>query len=146
MKNRTDTILLVVFLVSTLAYLLLLVLFLHFGGTIPVSPIAYLVSQSHLWLVLGGHAVPFFALQLLLCRRSEGGSKFLAIQLAVVMVFLAGFFALAARSTPGWDALIWIILAMGSIAPAAGCVLAWAAYGFAYFYQRKKHRSPTHSP
>lgn len=140
MKNRTDTILLVVFLVSTLAYLLLLVLFLHFGGTIPVSPIAYLVSQSHLWLVLGGHAVPFFALQLLLCRRSEGGSKFLAIQLAVVMVFLAGFFTLAARSTPGWDALLWMFLAMGTIAPAVGCVLAWMAWGISWLWWKKMPR------
>lgn len=74
MKNRTDTWLLVVFLVGTLAYTLLLVLFLLFGGTLPDSPLAYMVSQLHFWLVWSGHAVPFFALQLLLCRRWEGGS------------------------------------------------------------------------
>ena len=137
MKSRTDTILLAVFLVGTLAYVLLLALFLHFGGTIPVSPIAYLVSQIHLWLVLGGHAVPFFALQLLLCRRSEGGSKFLAIQLAVVMVCLAVFFTPAARSTPGWDSLGYLMLAVGTAAPAAGCVLAWVVWVITGYRRRK---------
>ena len=132
MKTRTDVCLLVVFLVGTLAYTLLLVLFLLFGGTLPDSPMAYVVSQLHLCLVAGGHAVPFFALQLLLCRRWEGGSKFLAIELTVVVFVLLGCFTIASYSTPGLDALFWTILALGSIAPAAGCVLAWFVWG-AYF-------------
>ena len=132
MKTRTDVCLLVVFLVGTLGYTLLLVLFLLFGGTLPDSPMAYVVSQLHLCLVAGGHAVPFFALQLLLCRRWEGGSKFLAIELTVVVFVLLGCFTIASYSTPGLDALFWTILALGSIAPAAGCVLAWLVWG-AYF-------------
>ena len=132
MKNRTDTRLLVVFLVGTLAYTLLLVLFLLFGGTLPDSPLAYTVSQLHFWLVWSGHAVPFFALQLLLCRRWEGGSKFLAIELTVVVFVLLGCFTIASYTTPGLDALFWTILALGTIAPAAGCVLAWLVWG-AYF-------------
>lgn len=137
MKNRTDTSLLIVFLVGTLAYSILFVLFLHFGGTLPVSPIAYVISRLHLWSMLGGHAVPFFALQLLLCRRSEGGSKFLAIQLTVVVVVLLGCFTIAAYTTPGWDALFWMILAVGSIAPAAGCVLAWVVWKIGRLSRKK---------
>ena len=140
MKNRSDMRLLVVFLVGTLVYALLLVLFLLFGGTLPASPTAYVVSRLHLWSVLGGHAIPFFALQLFLCRRSEGGSKFLAIELTVMVFVLLGCFTIAAYTTPGWDALGYMILAVGSTAPAAGCVLAWIVWGIGRLSRKKSPR------
>lgn len=129
MKDRTNRILLNIFVVSLVVYALLLWAFVAF----PWNPgLCYPLWNFHFWLVSGGHAVPFFALQLLLCRRSEGGSKFLAVGLTVVVAVLLGCFTLSSYTTPGLDALFWTILALGTIAPAAGCVLAWIVWG-AYF-------------
>ena len=129
MKDRTNRILLTIFVVSLVVYALLLWGFVAF----PWNPgLCYPLWNLHFWLVAGGHAVPFFALQLLLCRRAEGGSKFLAIGLTVVVAILLVCFALSIYTTPGLDALFWTVLALGTIAPAAGCVLAWIVWG-AYF-------------
>lgn len=126
MKDRTNRILLAIFVVSLVVYALLLWTFVAF----PWSPgLGYPLWNLLFWLVAGGHAVPVFALQLLLCRRSEGGSKFLAIGLTVVVAILLGCFTLSAYTAPGLDALFWTILALGTIAPAAGCVLAWIVWG-----------------
>ena len=129
MKDRTNRILLIIFVVSLVVYALLLWTFAVF----PWNPgLGYPLWNLLFWLAAGGHAVPFFALQLLLCRRSEGRSKFLAIGLTVVVAVLLGCFTLSSYTTPGLDALFWTILALGTIAPAAGCVLAWIVWG-AYF-------------
>ena len=129
MKDRTNRILLAIFAVSLVAYALLLWTFVEF----PWNPgLCYPLWNLLFWLVWSGHAVPFFALQLLLCRRSEGSSKFLAIGLTVVVAILLVCFTLSVYTTPGLDALFWTILALGTIAPAAGCVLAWIVWG-AYF-------------
>lgn len=126
MKDRTNCILLIIFVVSLVVYVLLLWTFAVF----PWSPgLGYPLWNLLFWLAAGGHAVPFFALQLLLCRRSEGGSKFLAIGLTVVVAVLLGCFTLSSYTTPGLDALFWTILALGTIAPAAGCVLGWIVWG-----------------
>ena len=126
MKDRTNRILLIIFVVSLVVYALLLWTFAAF----PWNPgLGYPLWNLLFWLAAGGHAVPFFALQLLLCRRSEGRSKFLAIGLTVVVAVLLGCFTLSSYTTPGLDALFWTILALGTIAPAAGCVLAWIVWG-----------------
>ena len=129
MKDRTNRILLIIFVVSLVIYALLLWTFWAFPWN---QGLCYPLWNLLFWLVASGHAVPFFVLQLLLCRRSEGGSKFLAIGLTVVVVLLLSCFTLSSYTTPGLDALFWTILALGTIAPAAGCVLAWVAWG-AYF-------------
>ena len=129
MKDRANRILLIIFVGSLVVYTLLLWTFVAFPWN---QELCYPLWNLLFWLVASGHAIPFFALQLLLCRRSEGGSKFLAIELTVVVFVLLGCFTIASYTTPGLDALFWTILALGTIAPAAGCVLAWLVWG-AYF-------------
>ena len=107
MKNRTDLILTAVFLVSLLLYILLLLCFIEYGGTYSTWPIALFLSQLRLWLALGGHAVPFFALQLLMCRRLWRLSKCLAgwptaLVVGLLLVFTVGF-----RTATGWAVLGW---------------------------------------
>ena len=129
MKDRTNRILLIIFVVSLVIYALLLWTFLAFPWN---QGLCYPLWNLLFWLVASGHAVPFFALQLLLCRRSEGGSKFLAIGLTVVMFVLLGCFTLSAYTAPGLDSLSWTIFALGTLAPAAGCVLAWIVWGVCF--------------
>lgn len=126
MKDRTNRILLIISVVSLVVYVLLLWTFVAFPWN---QGLCYPLWNLLFWLVASGHAIPFFALQLLLCRRSEGGSKFLAIGLTVGVAALLGCFTLSSYTTPGLDALFWTILALGTIAPAAGCVLAWIVWG-----------------
>lgn len=138
MKNRTNAILLAVLLAGLLAYALLMFVCVTFGSALSASPATLPVYEALLWLLLGGHAVPVFALQLLLCRRSEGRSKYPVVLPAAVLLFLLGLFAASAVCTPGWDALGWYFLMMYTAAPAAGCVLAWAVYGLARLERRRR--------
>ena len=77
MKNRTDRMLLRSFLVSLLAYGLLLSIYIQcfWSGTI-TAPILGALERPFFWLAVGGHGVPFFALQLLLCRRCCSAARF----------------------------------------------------------------------
>ena len=145
MKNRTDLVLLCVFWIGALIYGILLVTFIQYGGTATASPVAYALSRVHLWFAASGHAVPFFALQLLLCRMTAG-KKFPALLLTLLVVGLLAVCGVAFLSATGWDKLGWGIFLIASIAPVVGCVLAWVVYGFAYLYQRAKHDSPPRNP
>lgn len=135
MKKRTDRLLLAGFLLSLELYLALLLAFLFLGGNNSPAPWPVLLSrQLHLWLVLGGHAVPFFCLQLLCCRRTGGrwvAVLPLALVAGAVLCFAWGYF-----TATGWDTLGWGILLAGSIAPAAGCVLGWAVWGLERLFRR----------
>lgn len=79
-------------------------------------------------------AVPFFCLQLLLCRMSRW--KLLrAIPLILVAAMAAFGFYYAWQ--PGFgESLFGVILLLGAISPAVGAVLAWAARGLRRFYKR----------
>lgn len=136
MKDRTNFVLLLVFWVSALIYGILLVTFIQYGGTATPSPVAAALAQIRFWLVVSGHAVPFFAQQLLLCRLTLG-KKFPALLLTLLMVGLLAVCGFAFLSATGWDKLGWGILLIASIAPVAGCLLAWVVYGFAYLDERK---------
>lgn len=138
MKNRTDRMLLRIFLVSLLAYGILVFVCVTFGSALNASPATLPVYQTLLWLTVGGHIIPFFALQLLLCRRCEGKAKYLAVQLTAIILFLLGLFAVSAFCTPGWDALGWYFFMTYTIAPAAGCVLAWPVYGLSLLGRKKR--------
>ena len=85
MKNRTDRILLRIFVVSLVVYGVLLCAYAAFAWA---QGLRYPLFSLHLWLVRNFHAVPFFALQLLLCRRSATGAKYLAVQLTALMLGL----------------------------------------------------------
>lgn len=123
MKNRTDRILLAVFLLSLALYAALL----WETGTGALYPYPTWFHALGPYLLLGFLAVPFFSLQLLLCRGvRRRWPAFLppALVIAAALVCALGFF-----TATGWDALGWLMLLLGCIAPAAGCALAWMAYG-----------------
>lgn len=139
MKNRTDRILLRIFAVSLVVYGLLLCAYAAFAWA---QGLRYPLFSLHLWLVRSFHAVPFFALQLLLCRRSATGSKYLAVQLTVLMLGLLLLSFIEYRTVIGWDILgVTIVLSL-SIAPVVGCVLAWVVYAVQCLLGREKN-APT---
>ena len=129
MKNRTDKILLTVFLLSLPAYALILLTYLEI---IPVDFPLELFSLRA-WLALTFGAVPAFCIQLLLCRKTQ---RRVAVIPALVIVGAALWSAYSWLTSTGWDGLGWAILFWLSIAPAAGCILAWAVYGFHQLYKR----------
>ena len=136
MKDRTNRILLRIFVVSLVVYGLLLCAYAVFAWA---QGLRYPLFSLHLWLVRNFHAVPFFAFQLLLCRRSGAGAKYLAIQLTVLMLGLLLLSFIGYQTVRGWDILGFTIALSLSIAPVAGCVLAWAVYGVQCLLGRKKN-------
>ena len=142
MKTRTDFILLCVFFASALIYGILLFSFAQYGGSTTPSPVADALAQIRFWLVVSGHAVPFFALQLLLCRLTRW-KKLPALLLTLLMVGLLAVCGFAFLSATGWNKLGWGVLLIASIAPVAGCLLAWMVYGCDYLDQRKNRDDPT---
>lgn len=138
MKNRTDRMLLRSFLVSLLAYGLLLSIYIQcfWSGTI-TAPILYALKRPFFWLAVGGHGVPFFALQLLLCRRKSGGAVLLPVLTVIIpLMSLQGMFGVH-----GWGILTWMVLFRYSIAPAVGSLLACAVYGI-HRLRKKKSAQP----
>lgn len=124
MKNRTDKILLIAFFASLVFYVFLLP-HCYFTFFTPETPRwAYLVYD---WLSWHFHAVPAFCLQLLLCRKIR--HRF-AVLPTLFLVVLALWSAYGCSTHDGWDALGYEIFLQLSAAPAVGCVLAWAAYGW----------------
>ena len=113
-KNRTDFILLAVFLLSAA----LCVGFWFWN-------IAWLLFLP---------AVPFFCFQMLLCRMDRW--KLLrAVPLILVAAMAAFGFYYGQQSGLG-ESLFGVILLLGSISPAVGAVLAWAAWGLRRFCKR----------
>lgn len=134
MKNRTDKILLTVFLLSLPAYALILLTYLEI---IPVDFPLELFSLRA-WLALTFSAVPAFCLQFLLCRRTR---RRIAAIPAVAVIGAALWFAYGFFTATGWDTLGWGILMLLSIAPAAGFILAWVVYGCWKLYRKRGVRN-----
>ena len=124
MKQRADNVLLAVLFVTAALYAFVLLTWLE---VIPLR-----VNNQSLdlwnWLVLRFHAVPFFCLQLLLCRKLHWNLMrllpLLLVGLAVCLLAAASFTA------DGWDRLGWLLLLALCAAPAAGVILGWIVYGF----------------
>ncbi len=127
MKNRTNKIVLAVFLLS-LAFLFLLYGILQ---KLPFPP----SELTCLFYVFS--AVPAFCLQLLLCRTVR---HWIAAVPTVILVGAVLFFTYGLFTTFGWDSLGYAIFLALSAAPAAGCALAWAVYGIARFRKRSELR------
>lgn len=129
MKNRTDKILLAVSLLSLALYIAAIPQYLN---GLPLDWPDWLFTACA-WLAISFHAIPMFCLQLLLCRRAW---RWVAAIPAVAVIGAALWFAYGFFTATGWDSLGWGILLVLSIAPAAGCALAWAVYGFHQLYKR----------
>ena len=126
MKNRTDKVLLAVFVVTLPLHIFLVLTYLEIIPIVETWTWPYRAQELYAYLAFGFFAVPVFCLQLLLCRRKR--CRVAAIPalviVGVVLLFTYGFF-----TATGWDALGWGVLLLLCIAPAAGCVLFWAVYG-----------------
>ena len=121
MKNRTDKILLAVFLLSLAVYV-----------------IDIIFGKGGFWevcLVLSLHGVPVFCLQMLLCRKVR---RWGAAIPTVILLGAALFFAYGSLTTTGWDSLGYAIFLAFSVAPAVGSTLAWAVFGCWRLYKRRK--------
>lgn len=129
MKNRTDKILLTVFLLSLAFYVVLLPNYLE-GLPLDWPDWFFTICA---WLAVGFHAVPAFCLQLLLCRRVR---RWIAAIPALIIAGAALWFAYGFFTATGWDTLGWGIFLVLSAAPAVGCALAWTAYGLCRLCQR----------
>ena len=122
MKNRTDNILLITFLVSLAFYMFILPRFFE-GIAFDGPEWAHVVYN---WLSMCFHAVPAFCLQLLLCRKTR---RWIAALPGLAVVGLAFWAAYGCVTSTGWDTLGYAILLFLCAAPAVGCVLAWMVFG-----------------
>ncbi len=132
MKNRTDKILLAVFLLSLSVCAFLLLTYLE----IIDFDLAYEWYSARAKLAVTLPAVPAFCLQLLLCRMVQ---RWIAALPGLAVVWVAFWSAYAAFTSPFWDGLGYAILLLLCAAPAAGIALAWAVYGID---RLRKRRSP----
>lgn len=118
MKNRTNQILLVTFLITAALYPFFLLSWLE------IIPISIPLGG---YLGAGFHAVPCFCLQLLICRTAK--RPLLRLIPVLLLVGIAAAFFVAMANSTGWDGLGWAILLLLCFAPAVGYAAAWVVYG-----------------
>lgn len=126
MKDRTDKTLLVVFSVTLPLHIFIVLTYLEIIPIVEKWTWPYWAQEWYAYLALSFFAIPVFCLQLLLCRRKR---RRVAAIPALVIVGAALLFAYGFFTATGWDTLGWGILLLVCIAPAVGCVMAWAVYG-----------------
>lgn len=129
MKNRTDNILLAVFLLSLALYIAAIPQYLN---GLPLDWPDWLFTACA-WLAISFHAIPMFCLQLLLCRKTR---RWVAAAPTLVIVGAVLWFTYGFFTATGWDTLGWSIMMVLSIAPAVGCALGWAVYGLWRLYRK----------
>ena len=128
MKNRTNQILLIAFVLTLAAYL---VMFADCFSRFPID-----ASPLLQFLILHFHAIPMFLIQLLLFRLSKPWWWKLLPFLPMLVVGLV-FLRIAE-----WHILGWILVLWWCTAPAVGCALTWAAYGLYRVCQRRDTHVP----
>lgn len=134
MKNRTDQILLAVFLVTAALYAFFLLSWLE----IVPNPLGnYLGVRGYLGA--GFHVVPCFCLQLLVCRMAKRPVLRL-IPVFLLLGIAAAFFVAMVNST-GWDGLGWALLLLLCVAPAAGYAAAWVVYAVQLAREKASHKT-----
>jgi len=133
MKNRTDKILLVVFLLSLPVCAFIILNFLQV-----IDFNLGLGSAARGWLAVTLPAVPAFCLQLLLCRRTRW---WIAALPGLAVIGTALWSTYGVFTAIGWDTLGYGILLLLCAAPAAGFVLAWAVYGFGKLHRKRGVRN-----
>ncbi len=131
MKNRTDKILLAVFLLSLTFYVFVLP---RLFESIALDSPAWMYTL-HPWLSMTFHAIPAFCLQLLLCRRTR---RWIAALPALAVIGTALWSTYGFFTSTGWDTLGYGVIMLLCAAPAVGCALAWAAYGLHRLYMQRR--------
>ena len=137
MKNRTDNILLIAFLVSLLFYFFALPRLFYSFAEILLDNSAWMKVYD--WLSMCFHAVPAFCLQLLLCRKAR---RWAAALPTLIFAGLALWATYSYFISTAWDTLGYAALLFLCAAPAVGCVLAWTAYGGWTLYRKKDIHHP----
>lgn len=122
MKKRTDKILLTVFVLTLIVYLL--------NFVICFSDLPLDAPPKQQFLILYFHSIPMFFLQLLLCRTSK---LHWCLSLPLLLLLIPGLIFVRAAE---WYMLAWLLFLFWCAAPATGCALAWAVYGFHQLYKR----------
>ena len=113
--DKTDKILLTLFLMSLAAYL---VIFLSAFWDLPLN-----IPPWHQGLLLYFHSIPMFFLQLLLCRLAKPHWRLFA---PLMLLLVPG---LVLVGSAGWAVLGWVLFLYWCTAPTAGCILAWIVWG-----------------
>ncbi len=129
MKNRTDKILLAIFLLSLPVCAFIVLNFLQI-----IDFNLGLGSAARGWLALTLPAVPAFCLQLLLCRRTR---RWIAALPALAVIGTALWSTYGFFTSIGWDTLGYGVIMLLCAAPAAGCALAWGVYGVQRLRQKR---------
>lgn len=106
MKTKLDLVLLALFLLS-----LPLCVWAWFGNIV---------------LLLYITVVPFFCLQLLLCRVTDCPTARLVPALPVLLTLVSTLYYLVRDS--GWDRLAALIFGLAAIAPTVGILLGWLVW------------------
>ncbi len=130
MKNQTNKILLAAFLLTSILYILDVLIWLEIISI--RRPVPYHIFGP---IALIFSAVPAFCFQMLLCRMFAG--KWIRL---IPMVCLLTFIIICAINfvfDSGWDSLGWLIVLLLCIAPTAGCGLAFIANHFGEKKNRK---------
>lgn len=122
MKNRTDKVLLGIFLVSLAVYIAI------FADCFSELPLSLTPLQQALLLYF--HFIPMFFLQLLLCRLSKPWWWHLLPFLPLLVTGLV--FMVFAE----WYILGWVLVLWWCVAPIMGYLLAWAVYGCWKLYRK----------
>ena len=83
-------------------------------------------------------AVPFFCLQLLLCRVTRIWWLRAIPEVPVaVLLLMAGFYFFR---DSGWDRLGALVFGLAAIAPAVGCLLGWGVWGVPILRRRREEK------
>lgn len=108
-------------------------LLLLFMVSLPVCVWAWF---GNILLILFITVIPFFCLQLLLCRvTTSWAARFTPVLPVLLTLGLAAFYLIR---DSGWDRLGALIFGLAAIAPAVGIVLAWAVWALCR-WRRKKY-------
>ena len=121
MKDRADKLLLTGAVLSLVIYLLNL-----WELRIPLPRWLYWLSVFQMLLAAGFHGVPAFCIQRFLLR-TPGRRPLAALPPLLLLGWLLYCFLGLMSSRDNWEPILWFLRMFGTIAPAAGCALAWTA-------------------
>jgi len=109
------------------------------AGCILSAVLCAVVWNIDLILVLYLTAVPFFCLQLLLCRvtRRQWLRALPAAPIGLLLIMAGVYFI----RDSGWDRLAALVFGLAAIAPAVGCMLGWGVWAIPILRRRRRERA-----
>lgn len=124
MEQRSNQVLLVLFLLSFVLYA---VVFVSSFAELPIN-----IPGWHQFLLLNAHCVPMFLLQLLLCRTAKVWMRLLIPPLPLVLV---GLWFLSAVE---WHIVGWFFFLLWCVPPVIACLAAWLVWWIARIAGRSR--------